>query len=53
MKEIKSYIRPGKAEEVIAELELSGAAGMTVIDVSILGSWADPDKSKLSMEFCE
>jgi len=26
---------------------------MTVIDVSTLGKWTDPERSKLSMEYCE
>ena len=26
---------------------------MTVIDVSALGEWVDPKKSKLSIEYCE
>ena len=53
MKEIKAYVRPDKAEAVISELELNGVKGMTVIDVSLLGSWTDPQRSKLSMEYCE
>jgi nitrogen regulatory protein P-II 1 len=53
MKEIKAYVRPKKAEEIITELEVNGLTAMTVIDVSMIGSWADPDKSKLSMEYCE
>ncbi len=53
MKEIKAFIRPQKAEEVISELELNGVRGLTVIDVSLLGTWADPHKSRLSMEYCE
>lgn len=53
MKQIKAYVRPEKTEEVISELELNGAEGMTVIDVSMLGNWADPNRSKLSMEYCE
>ncbi len=46
MKEIKAYVRPEKAEEVITELELNGSRGMTVIDVSVLGSWTDPNRSR-------
>ena len=53
MKEIKAYIRPSMADRVISALELAGVPGMTVIDVSTLGKWVDPEKSKLSMEFCE
>ena len=26
---------------------------MTIIDVSTLGKWADPERSKLSIEYCE
>jgi nitrogen regulatory protein PII len=53
MKEIKAYVRPEKAEGVISELELNNVRGMTVIDVSVIGNWADPEKTKLSMEYCE
>ena len=53
MKEIKAYIRPSMADRVISALELAGVPGMTVIDVSTLGKWADPERSKLSMEYCE
>jgi nitrogen regulatory protein P-II 1 len=53
MKEIKFYIRPEVAERVINELEIAGAGGMTVIDVSTIGGWADPEKSMLSIEYCE
>jgi nitrogen regulatory protein P-II 1 len=41
------------AERVIDKLESAGASGMTVIDVSTIGGWADPEKSKLSIEYCE
>jgi len=53
MKEIKAYIRPSMADRVISTLELAGVPGMTVIDVSTLGKWTDPERSKLSLEFCE
>ncbi|GAB4298230.1 MAG: P-II family nitrogen regulator [Ignavibacteriaceae bacterium] len=53
MKEIKAYIRPSMADRVISALELAGVPGMTVIDVSTLGKWTDPERSKLSMEYCE
>ncbi len=53
MKEIKAYIRPSMADRVISALELAGVPGMTIIDVSTLGKWADAERSKLSMEFCE
>ena len=53
MKEIKAYIRPDMADRVLSELEIAGVTGMTIINVSALGSWADPQKSKLSIEYCE
>lgn len=53
MKELKAYIRPSMAEQVIAKLESAGVKGMTVIDVSTLGNWVDPERTKLSMDFCE
>lgn len=53
MKEIKAYIRPEMADRVISALELAGATGMTVIDVSTIGKWADPERSILSIEYCE
>lgn len=53
MKEIKAFIRPTMADRVISALELAGVPGMTVIDVSTLGKWTDPERSKLSLEFCE
>lgn len=53
MKEIKTYIRPSAADRVISALEIAGAKGMTVIDVSTIGGWADPENSKLSIKYCE
>jgi nitrogen regulatory protein P-II 1 len=53
MKEIKAYIRPEMADRVLSALELVGVKGMTVIDVSTLGGWTDPKKTKLSIEYCE
>ncbi len=53
MKEIKAYIRPEKADDVIFELEHAGVKGLTVIDVSALGGWADPENSRLSVQYCE
>jgi len=43
MKEIKAYIRPEIANRVISELESAGIKGMTILDVSTIGGWADPD----------
>jgi len=53
MKEIKAYIRPKMADRVLSALELAGVKGMTIIDVSTISDWADPEKSKLSIEYCD
>ena len=53
MKEIKAYVWPEMADRVMSALEIAGVKGMTVIDVSALGEWVDPKKSKLSIEYCE
>lgn len=53
MKEIKAFIRPERADEVISHLEAIGINGMTVIDVSLLGSWADKKELNISIEYCE
>lgn len=53
MKEIKAYFRPEKADNIIFELERAGLNRMTIIDVSTIGKWADPEKSQLSLAFCE
>lgn len=53
MKEIKAYIRPDKIDSVIHELEIAGTKGMTVIDVSTIGGWADSENVKLSLKYCE
>lgn len=53
MKEIKAYIRPERADAVISSLEAAGFKGFTVIDVSMIGSWANPKDSRISMEYCE
>ena len=53
MKEIKAYIRPSMVEKVISALEIAGVPGMTIIDVSTLGKWIDPERSRLSIEYCE
>ena len=41
------------ADRVLSALELAGVKGMTIIDVSTIGDWADPEKSKLSIEYCD
>ena len=53
MKEIKAYIRPERADTVISHLEAIGINGMTVIDVSLIGSWADKKGLNISLEYCE
>lgn len=53
MKEIKAYIRPEMADRTLYALEMAGVKGMTIIDVSALGNWADPEKMRLSIEYCE
>ncbi len=53
MKEIKAYIRPEMGDRVISELEANGVKGMTILDVSTLGGWTDPENSKVSIEYCE
>jgi len=53
MKEIKAYIRPKMADRVLSALELAGVKGMTIIDVSTIGDWVDPEKTKLSIEYCD
>lgn len=53
MKEIKAYIRPERADTVISHLEAIGIKGMTVIDVSLLGSWADKKGLNISLEYCD
>ena len=53
MKEIKAYIRPEMGDRVISELEANGVKGMTILDVSTLGGWTDPENSQLSIEYCE
>lgn len=53
MKEVKAYIRPERADVVISHLEAIGIIGMTVIDVSLLGSWADKKELNISLEYCQ
>lgn len=53
MKEIKTYIRPEKVNEVVTALENNGIKGMTVINVAMLGKWADQEQGSLSINFCQ
>ena len=53
MKEIKAYIRPGKVDNVILELEKFGINGMTLINVNALADWADPLKTAFSIKYVE
>ena len=54
MKEVKSFIRCRKAEDVIAALEAAGIKDITLIDVMGLGQHlVDPVKAKYSIKCVE
>ena len=53
MKAIKAYIRTVKVDEVVRALEKAGVGDMTVIDVMAVGSQADPQNSKFSIDLME
>ncbi len=53
MKEIKAYVRPERAVDVIQALEKVGIHGMTVIDVTALAEWADPRRTRFSSTHAE
>jgi nitrogen regulatory protein P-II 1 len=53
MKEIKAYIRPERVDNVVRDLEAAGFCCMTIVDVSGLGEYADPEKAKYSFKFVE
>ncbi len=53
MKEIKAFVRTSTVQKVVWALEEAGFRSMTVIDVSALGSLADSEKARLSIEFIE
>jgi len=49
MREIKAFIRAGKAEKVIGALEEAGVRDVTLIDVMGIGNLADPQHAKYSV----
>lgn len=53
MKEIKTYIRIEKAEDVIHALEVAGAEWITAIEVNEVGASIDLKKSKYCIEYGE
>jgi len=53
MKEIKAYVRVNRIDDVVNALEAAGFDRMTIIDVSALGSLADPKTLEYSIEFVE
>ncbi len=53
MKEIKAYIRPEKVDKVILALEKAGIHGMTIINVSAIADWADPERTAYSVKYVE
>ncbi len=53
MKEIKAYVRVSVLNEVVQALESAGYKSMIIIDVSALGSLADPKESAYSIEFVQ
>ncbi len=53
MKEIKAYVRPERADDVILALEKEGIKGMTVLDVYALAQWTDPRRTRYSAKYVE
>ncbi len=53
MKEIKAYVKTSVLENVVAGLKESGCSCMTIVDVSGLGNFMDPEQWKYSMEVVE
>lgn len=53
MKEIKAYIRTGRADDVVHALEQAGVKGMTLIDVMAVGQNIDPKNYKFSIACVE
>jgi nitrogen regulatory protein P-II 1 len=51
MKEVKAFIRSGKAGEVIGDLENLGVADITLIDVMGIGEHlSDPNQAKYTID---
>lgn len=53
MKEIKTYVRISRVDQVVQALEKAGVKGMVITDVSAVHGWADPAESELSVEYLE
>lgn len=53
MKEVKAYVKIAALEEVVAGLNQAGFCCMSIIDVSGLGNFMDPEHWKYSVEFVE
>lgn len=53
MKEIKAYIRTGRAEEVLESLADIGIMDFTLIDVMGCGHLMDPNNCKYFIEYVE
>ena len=53
MKEIKAYVKLSRLEDVVSGLKDSGFCCMTIIDVSGLGNYRNPEDWKYSIEFVE
>lgn len=51
LKEIKAYLRPDRADDVIRALEEIEVNGMTVIDVAAMAGWADPRSKRYSSRY--
>lgn len=51
MKEIKAFLRPDRADDVIRALEETGVSGMTVIDVAAMAGWTDPRRKRYSTRY--
>lgn len=53
MKEVKAYVKLAVLEDVVSGLNLAGFCCMSIIDVSGLGNFMDPEHWKYSLEFVE
>ena len=51
MREIKAYLRPDRADDVIRALEETGIPGMTVIDLTAIAGLADPRSKRFSTRY--
>jgi nitrogen regulatory protein P-II 1 len=53
MKEIKAYVREKRVDNVVRTLEEADFCCMTIVNVSGLGGFSDPEKAKYSFKFVE